>query len=323
MIHFVYAGSPQNNLSYAPYTITQNLYKFLASKDQVKYYDWCESNYHQVGPNDIIIGHPNYGHNTIIQRMFRECSCKAKCLIHPLHHGLPEHNLPFDNLAKQANAIFSIMGEYWYDTLEQSPFAHWKPKITRVDMAIDISRFQHFKKSFNPPGQRNLLYIGRESPEKGTHILYEIVRRLPNLQFWWFGAMQAESPFKTLPNAHILGWADFTPQFMTDLSKKTDFFLNTSISDANPTTLLEAAAWGFPTFCTPQSGYYGDIEHDNLFVGLKIDDIDYNLEVLNRYQYAPESDLIMRSNESRAVVARKYTWNNFCNTIWNRLEQIR
>ena len=313
-IHFVYAGHPDNNSNASPYTITRELYRYMRARVDVAYYDWCTLGCPWVDKNDIILGHPNYDPNTITQRFFATANCRAKCLIFPLHHGIPEHNLPFDQLALQADRIFSIMGPYWYDTLESSPFAHWKPKITRVDMAVDASKFPFARESFAPPGRRNLIYIGNARPEKHIELLYEIMRRLPDIHLTWYGG--GYEPMHHLPNVTIIGWTDFTPAIAKTMVKAGDFFINCSQSDANPTTLLEAMCWGLIPVCTKQSGYH----NDPLFTNIP-QNADDAAAVIRGLQEIPGETLLERARAARAEVERKYCWERFCETIWAELSK--
>ena len=323
-LHFAYAGRPDNDLRYAPYTITRHLYRFFQDKGlDVRYYDYTDKGPVDVGPDDVVLGHPSAEPGTIVRRWFDDSvRCRAKCTIHPLHHAIPEINLPFDPLARKADAIFSITGPYWYDTLEQSAFAHWKPKIVRVDMAVDPADFPLLKKKFNPPGKRGLLYIGRESVEKGPHVLLETVRRLPANPFLYLGWMQPESAFRSLPNLVGGQPVDLTPENSAQVVAAADIFINTSVSDANPTTLLEAAAWGLIPCCTRQSGYYGDERSDDLFTELFLDDIVENVRRINALNWAEESVLLERARRGRKVIEKKYNWERFCQTVWNGLRRF-
>jgi glycosyltransferase involved in cell wall biosynthesis len=318
-IHYVYAGHPGMVERQSPYSITRELFNYLKARCDVRYSDWCTMGLPDLGPDDIILGHPHYDPNTIVQRAIREAKCKLKCMIFPLHHGEPEHNLPFHDLVMKSDKVFSIMGPYWYDTLDQSPFASWKPKITRLDMAIDASQFPFLRTRFNPPGQRNFLYLGHARPWKNVDLLYEIMRRIPQHQLWWYGGIK-EHPLADLPNVHLSGWVDLNPAMARTIVDNCDFFLNCSKSDANPTTLLESAAWGIVPACTRQSGYYPGQQCDWIFDELSLHDMDANLATIQKLQHTPEAELLARARASRQVIEQKYTWKRFCGTIWNELQ---
>lgn len=308
-IIFVYAGHPHNKSIASPETITRELYKFLSTKKDVAYYDWCTMGCPPMGPDDVIIGHPHSDPNTIMHNAFKR-QLKGKYLIFPLHHGAPEHNLPFDGLVKQADGVLNIMGKYWYDTLENSPFAHWKPKITRVDMAVDASHYPYMRQKFAPPGKRNFLYVGNSNPEKNVGYLGEIMARMPESRLHWYGSYPASGN-----NITFHGYANLTPDLGRKIVEDCDFFISPSRSDANPTTLLETTAWGIIPTCTKQSGYW----EDEVFTNIPIDDPDGAVQVLNRLQHEPEENLLARAKHARSVVESEHSWARFCETVWRVL----
>lgn len=296
----------------APWSITINLYRYLRQRTPALLYDWQESGEIEFKVGDVILGHPHRHPNTIIRKaVLSNRSCRLKALIFPMHHGIPsisEFTLP---LLERADVVFGIMGPYWYDTLDNSHFAPWKHKIIRMDMAIDTAQYPLVKKQFNPPGRRGYLYIGSSRPEKGCEILSQTMAHLRDFPRGWVGGGA------DIPNVpRIATYACLTPKFMSSLAARYDFFVNTSISDANPTTILEAMAWGFPVACTPHSGYYNMPS----IITLSTTDIKANVETLLELQYAPEEYLLQLSRANRSLVEKYYTWERFCTTVWQVLE---
>lgn len=315
MIHLVYAFQPDSPQISSPYSITKNLYNFLKSKTDVKYYEWHEHTVADVKPDDIFIGHPHYNTNTIVQRTIREKTCKLMCTIHPLHTALPEHNMPFNDLVAKADKVFSICGPYWYDTIDQTPFAHWKPKITRLDMAVDTNHFPFLRNRFNPIGKRKLVYIGSTMPMKNVGYIVEIMRRMPDVKLHWYGG-DGSHPLAKLPNVHTVGWQNLTKDIAQKIIDECDIFINVSTSDANPTTLLESMAWGLITACTKQSGYW----QDPLFTELFTDNIEATIDAIRKLLTTPDDILLNRAIQGKTAIETKYTWNRFCNTIWNEIK---
>lgn len=316
--HFVYAGDPNNDRQCSPYNITRNVYRTLTKMfDRVLYADWCHTGpLEPVQPGDVIIGHPNYPSNTPIRRLFEQ-KARAKILLFPFHSAMAEINWPFNDLAMKADAILSITGQYWYDTIESTAFAKWKPKMTRLDMAIDASQFPCVKTSFNPSGQRQFLYIGCDRPEKGVDRLCEIIRRSPYI-LHIFGNVDSAHPIAQLPNVRLGGWADIDVNWARAICTKVDAFLNASVSDANPTTLLEAACWGLPVACSPQSGYYGG----RLFHSLNLDDYDGCAHLLHVLNHMSEADMLAKAAATRQIVATEHTWDRFCQTITDAVKKF-
>lgn len=297
----------------SPFSITVHLYPFLSSRMPTRLYDMHERGHFSYDAGDLILGHPSpRDPNTVIRNaMLSNKPSQLKALIFPIHHAIPEYNHYAFPLVERADLVFGIMGRYWYDTLEQSEFAGWKPKIVRLDMAIDSNIFPHLKRKFNEPGKRGYLYIGRNGPEKGIDVLSRTMAGLTQYPRAWVGNgeeipnMERESSFRIL-----------TPEYMKHLASKYDFFVNTSVSDANPTTILEAMAWGFPTACTPQSGYY----QMPSIITLSSTDIEQNVEKLRTLQFAPESQLREISRTNRRLVETEYTWDRFCSLLWQNIK---
>ena len=296
----------------APFSITVHLHKFLHEHVSTKLYDWEENGSIKLNEADVILGHPHPNPNTIVQKTILDNrKCRAKALIFPIHHAIASINEFTLPLIERSDIVFAIMGRYWHETLDGSMFAPWKNKITRLDMAIDTRQYPKLKEHFNLPGRRGYLFIGNNRPEKGCEILGETMGRLRNYPKGWIG----EGP--EIPNIQrIARYSTLTPEFMSLIVEKFDFFVNTSVSDANPATILEAMAWGFPVACTPQSGYHNIPS----IVQLSTQDITANADTLSELQYAPEEYLLELSDGNRDMVEKHYTWGRFCQTVWRGLK---
>ena len=320
-IHFVYVGGIDNENNYAPYTITRYLGRFLRSTGvEVIYYDWDQIvSDPDVRSDDIIIGHPHYNGGTAVRSLWSK-ECKAKFLIHPFHHAMPHLNLPFDDLAKSATGILSISGPYWVDTIGQSVFAHWGPKITRLDMAVDSVQFPLLKKTFNNPGRRVFAYIGRSEPEKGTDILAAMFARSSNLTLHCYGSIGGE--LANLSNVVNHGWTHICTPWAVDLCNMVDFVISAGRSDANPTSLLEGAAWGLVPLATRECGYWPSAWRDSqIFVGgFDGSNIDDGVRVLSEYNNMSSSILVDISTRNRAIVELHYTWSRFCASVWKTIK---
>lgn len=318
----MYAGDPNGNSIGSPYTITQNVYKFLKQKTTeinwgLQYYNWTNGGAIDHGPDDIIIGHPNYDHNTIIQKTFKaNRPCRAKFTIHPLHTRDVSANFPFNDLVNQADGMFAICGKYWYDTLEQTQFAHWKPKITRLDMGINTDHYPFMKTVFNEPHLRRLLYIGSETHYKNLSYMTEIMKLIPDVQLYRYGG-SSEHPLSHLPNVRTTGNVTLNSEMGRHLCNACDLMINVSISDANPTTLLECSSWGIPVACTPGSGYYGG----DPFFEIPESNAVLAAQFIKNLLRGPDDVLYKASIKNRALMQTEYNWEVFCTKIWNKLSQ--
>lgn len=305
---------PRQSPIAAPRSISVHLFRFLSSKEPTAAYDWQERARCRYGRDDIVLGHPSRDEQSVMQRVMRDQHpCRVKALIFPVHHAMPEYIMPFAPLVERADVVFGIMGQYWYDTIDESPVASWKPKLVRLDMAIDLQEYPLVKRRYNPQGRRGYLYIGRNSPEKGPAVLAQTLAAVGSYPKGWIG------PGPDIPGVpRIAQSMRMTPAAVAKLAETFDFFVNTSVSDANPTTILEAMAWGFPVACTPQSGYY----RMPSIVSLDIHDINYNALVLRELQFADEEQLLDVARINRHLIETHYTWERFCATVWNGLQGL-
>lgn len=298
----------------APGSITAHLSTYLRQYQPLRLYNLDEVGQIECSVDDIILGHPHPDTNTIIQRTFASAArCRMKALIFPMHHAMPAINQFALPLIEKADKVIGIMGPYWKDTLDQSLFAPWKDKIMSLDMAVDGTEYPYVKKRFNPPGRRGYLYIGSSSdrPEKGCDVLGKTMAYLQDVPKGWIGSGPDIPSMK-----RIATYASLTPEFVASLAEEYDFFVNMSLSDANPTTILEAMAWGFPVACTPESGYY----KIPMVTTLSTTDLEKNAKLLLELQYAPEDRLRQLSFEGRCLVERQYSWDRFCSTVWRELK---
>lgn len=307
-----------------PATVAKYLYRALSKIISTNLYDLTERVQCNFNSDDIFIGHPYFPHTTdgygVTELAAMEKTRPRKfALITPLHcditiggnHINKDFLSDVENLLPKTDVLFGIMGEYWWDQWDSSPLAHWKPKMVRLDMAVDVRDFPRIKNRFNKPGKRGFLYIGFNEHRKGTDFLSKLMSQIGDCPNGWIGAGYE------IPNVtRISNDRPLTPEFMAELANEYDFFISPSRVDPNPTTILQSMAWGFPVICTPQSGYYETAYRRNIF----IDDIQKSLSVLKDLQYADESELIKMADEAREVVITDYNWNKFTSTIINKLE---
>lgn len=313
-ILLVYASHPGSGINTSPHSITNNLYEYLKSKAEITYMPWDSMQLPKITPDTVLLGHPHYEPSTIVQQIFRKnIPLKAKYSIHPLHTVRIEDNWPFNHIAQKADGIFSICGPYWYDTIESTKFKDWKPKITRLDMAIDCNIWKYHKTKFNPQGQRGIVYVGSSMPQKNLGYLEQIVQKLPEVKFRWYGG-SGDHPLSKYPNMQIFGWYHFpNAEIMKDMFEFGDILINVSHSDANPTTLLEfGLAGGMVPICTETSGYW----KDESFINIP-HDLGGAIQIIRQWLNKPSDELLAKSLYNRQVCEKNYTWDLFCSKIWN------
>ncbi len=306
-----------------PYSVTKNTYKALSKVYPTYLYHLTERVKIHFNKDDIFLGHPffPYKPNGIGVTEFA-VSSKIKprvlAIITPLHCDInvktTHINKAFldhvNGLMPRVDVLFAIMGQYWWDQWNQSPYAHWKPKMVRLDLAVDVKDYPFIKKKFNKPGHRKFLFIGRNDPMKGVDFLSKLAFELKDCEFGWIGGGGDISGVK-----RISGKRQLDSMYMTKVAREYDFFISPSLADPNPTTILESMAWGFPVVCTPQSGYYETTYRSNIYW----EDIDKSVNVLRHLQYANENELTKMADEARKVVETEYTWEKFTSTVIQHL----
>lgn len=296
----------------APVSITARLYQALRERGPTRLYDWTERVPLRAGPGDVLVGHPFPGDDRRVwNRACLEAGAGVRVALLPLSHRMAEANAFLDPFVPHLDAILGIMGPYWWDTWRQGPFAHWADKLTPVDMAIDASRFPRVKTSFNPPGRRTFVYLGGEGAQKGTHLLSILFGLARRHRCVWIGTG------RPVPNVEHRGFAELTPDYVRRLADEADVFVTMGVSDANPTTILEAMAWGFPVCSTPESGYH----HMPELRALSTTDMAHNLAVLDRLQDAPEAELRAQADAARRRVERDFGWDRFLATVLGGIER--
>ena len=299
----------------APLSITHHVLQALRGLDEVRFYDWKERVAIPHRPDDVLIGHP-FPHDPkrAFNRACLEGTFAARVSMNPLHYGLPEYLQALAPMLDACDHILGITGPYWWNTWSQGPFTRWTPKITRLDMAIEIRHFPRVKRAFNPPGRRKFLFIGNGGIQKGTHLLSQLFGLAQGRhQCVWIGADRAFPNLERRPFQRLQG------DVIERLAAECDIFLTMGIADANPTTILESMAWGFPVACTPQSGYYKMSEIREL----STTDMAHNLAVLDAFQSADEGELREQADRARSLVESRYTFERFTSTVVDTLRAAR
>ena len=227
-------GSPAAN--------TKHLYEAFSLRMPTLLYHLSEQIKIRFNPDDIFIGHPMFPFSPgvlgvtelSIDQTMRP---KVFALISPLHcntavktsHINKNFLDALDRLLPKADVLFGIMGQYWWDQWDFSPYAHWKSKMVRLDMAVDVKNFPVVKKQFNPKGKRGFLYIGNNDPVKGIGLLKNLASRLKKYSFGWIGYGADIEGVTRISTPRPL-----TPEFMREISKQFDFFITTGICRRKP-----------------------------------------------------------------------------------------
>jgi glycosyltransferase involved in cell wall biosynthesis len=118
-----------------------------------------------------------------------------------------------------------------------------------------------------------------------------------------------------LPNVTYHGRAKIDDNFGKMACEKYDFFVNTSVSDANPTTCTEAAAFGIPVICTVGTGYWPNEPFINI-------DDNNAVKTIEEYQHIDGTLLLKQARKQRRWAENDCNWDLFCNKITNKLFEL-
>ena len=195
--------------------------------------------------------------------------------------------------------------------LSESSYAHWRPKMIHMDLAVDRHQFPVIKQNFSPPGSRRFVYIGHSGWTKNTSYLSDIAQAAPDCPISWIGRGD-----QLIANVEPLGFQNFA----TDEGKRAvanhDFLLTVGRADANPTTVLEAMAWGLIPVCTPQSGY---VDYPSI-LNVPLDDPEGAAVVLRRLQNLPETELAELQAENWQLLDEYFNWDRFAAQVISTIE---
>jgi glycosyltransferase involved in cell wall biosynthesis len=232
-------------------------------------------------------------------------------MIGPYHHGDLHQNAFVDPIVPDCDLFLAITGPYWFQSAANSQCSHWRPKMIHVDMAVDRQHFPPLKKGFGAPGRRKFVYIGTTAYMKNTPYLTQIAKRMPGVDFSWVG--RGASGIEDL---QPLGFLDFDRPDGRAILGSFDFMVTVGRADANPTTILEAMAWGLVPVCTPQSGYSGIPS----IVNVPLDDPKGAARILAELNELPDDQLLAMQAENWRLLDEHYNWERFASQVIEAIE---
>jgi glycosyltransferase involved in cell wall biosynthesis len=306
-VHLVY---PAGAAISCPAAIGRHLLEHLGRRFRVVHHDWDAVRVVRPGPDDVLVGHPHPAPWTVFRMSSMVPGWKRIVVLCPYAHGSVGQVAFLDASVRRADVYLAITGPYWARRAEEGPFRHWAPKLVPLDLAVDRKDFPRIKGAFAPPGRRRFVYIGHNSPPKNVGYLSAIARAMPDAEVAWIGSGRA------IEGLRALGFRDFSTRAAQDLVAGYDFLLTVGSSDANPTTVLEAMAWGLVPVCTPQSGYEGEPGIPNVPLG----DVAGAVTVLRSLQQAPADVLDAHRASNDEQLATRFTWDRFVSKVETVIE---
>lgn len=306
-VHFIYT---LGNAASTPDAISREVARRLEARYRVIRYGLLERRTIRPESGDILVGHPFPEPGTIFRRSAVLPGWKRIVAVFP-YAGELAHVGFVDRFVKHIDAILAITGRYWFDAIEQSPLAHWRPRMEHLDLAVNREHFPVVKRRFSPPGQRRFVYIGHTGWYKSPGYLSQIALAAPGLVSWMGG-----TDARHLPGTTPLGRQDFQTAQARQLVSQYDFMLTVGCADPNPTTILEAMGWGLIPVCTPQSGYVGYPSIPNV----PLNDLPAAMNVLNELQHMPEERLLEMQAENWRLLDAHFNWDRFSNQVLKAIE---
>lgn len=306
-IHLVY---PHGTRISTPDAIGRELGRRLECSYRVVYHDWDAGVRIRPAPGDVLIGHPHPAPGTCFRRSMREPGWRRILILSPYAHGDLVQCAFLDPLLAGCHQYLAITGAYWFRRVQDSPFSHWQPKMVHLDLAVERRDFPAVKHAFNPPGQRRFVYIGHTGFYKNTAYLSQIAQALPECEFGWIGGGRGE-----IAGLRRLGFQNFSSAAGRQLLAQHDFLLTVGYADANPTTILEAMAWGLLPVCTPQSGYESGQPHTAGIANVPLDDVAGAVSVLRALQELSEDELRRRQQANWTALDAHFHWERFAGQV--------
>ena len=309
-IHLVYPTGPRIS---TPDAIGRNLALRLRERYgyEVVPHNWSSAEVIQPGAGDVLLGHPHPFPKTCFRLSMRQPGWLRILALAPYNHGDGVQVAFYETFIRNCALYLAITGNYWFNSIKQSPFAHWQPKMRHLDLAVDRVDFPALKTDFNPPGKRRFVYIGHSGWTKNPGFLEQLARRMPNVHFSWIGAARR----RQIAGFEALGYQDFSTDPAKQRISTFDFMITASQSDANPTTVLESMAWGLIPVCTPQSGYVGYPSIQNIPL-----DIGKAVEILQQLQQLPDTALKEMQATNWHALESHFNWDRFAQQVVDAIE---
>jgi hypothetical protein len=307
------SAEPRNS----PYSLSWHVGRFLRDKAQEQGLNFrfvgLQDDASSVQKDDLCIGHIWHPYG-FINSAFEYC--EHVFVLQPYtRHFVADTEVGWMNgWLAAAEHIFFITGRTWFDGIPDSPYADYLPKMTRLDMAVNAMAHPYSKHIWNPQGRRAALLVGNDTPAQNWAEAAELAR-VSGLKIGYCGNALPDI-FSSVSQFKHYGGVVFDVQTIETLCKEYDALICLHKESANPTVLLEAAAWGLITYCTPTCGYYPN----DPFMELRGGDLAFNWMQMQELQDAPEFMLQARSQATRLVMEAEYHWTKMCDQIWQGIE---
>ena len=298
-VHFVYPRDPSRHAS--PYCIGNEVGDRLARDYDVRFYGWRDQVKIEPKPGDVLLGHPHWRRDSVFDRSVDQPGFARRILMAPYVDDLRQVAF-YDRHMDRCDLFLAITGNYWFDRVEAAAIRRWRPKMRHMDLAVNRTHFPFVKTRFNPPGERKFVYIGHTAHNKNVGYLSTLQRECADADISWIGRGR-----KKIPGVHVLGFMDFATPVSRAKVAEFDFMITVGAMDANPTTILEAMAWGLVPTVTMQSGY----EHRAGIVNVPLNDAAAAQQVFHELQTRSDAELRETQRLGQEAIDTHYRWDRF------------
>jgi glycosyltransferase involved in cell wall biosynthesis len=308
-VHLVYPHGPRIS---TPDAIGRKLGERLRRHYPVVHHEWDAHYAILPQPGDVLLGHAHPAPWSCFRRSLKRPGWRRVIAMQPYNHGDLRQIAFLDSVLDSCDLFLAITGHYWYDSAGASLCSHWRPKMIHLDLAVDRQEFPVLKTAFNTPGSRRFVYIGHAGWTKNTAYLSRIAEFMPEITIFWIGPGRPSA----IPGVQALGAQEFSTREGRGTLAVHDFMVTVGRADANPTTVLEAMAWGLIPVCTPQSGYAKEAG----IVNIPLDDHVEAVRILRQLQAAPEAELRELQAHNWRRIDEHFNWDRFAGQVIAAIE---
>lgn len=192
-----------------------------------------------------------------------------------------------------------------------------KENLIVIPNRVNLSTFSNPKKSFDLGTPIRIVSVGRFVEQKGYDLAISAVNELKNqidLELTLVGGGNLYQKLSSLKkdnnNIHLLNWT--TQNKLRDLLRKADLYIQPSISEAMPRTILEAMAMKLPIIATKVGAIPGILNNHENAILIEPNSVD---ELKKAVLCLISNNELRNQIAVRAYqdVVDKYEWNKvFC-----------
>jgi glycosyltransferase involved in cell wall biosynthesis len=190
-------------------------------------------------------------------------------------------------------------------------FARHGYRSTVINNMVTIANFHYRRRTFSQPvllSVRNLESLYRI--ENTLQAFAKVREKKPDATLIIAGYGSQEQSLKQWVHSHNLKGVTFVgrvePEFIPALYDSADIFLNSSVIDNQPVSILEAFAAGTPVVSTPSGDISAMVRHQETGILVPHDDAEAMSEAV-LWLLENETQAAMMTVKAREEV-RKYTW---------------